>query len=978
MLTIYNSNGQKKVDVPTDDNSTQVKEIQGDNVLTLSFTLYEPVVLEVNDYTLFAGERYWLMEHYRPEQKSTVEWAYSLKMYGIESLLKRFLVLNDTDGQDEAVFTLTAPPREHVQLIVKSINAGMGIGDVWKVGEVEGTDNIVIDYRGKFCHDALREVAEKAGKRAEWWFDGMTVNVVRCERGEEITLGYGKGLTSIGCDTASNVEFYTRLYPLGSTRNIDPERYGHTRLQLPGGIKHVDINVEKFGVWHKFEESAFADIYPKRIGTVSSVRNEEVEDDNGNPYTIFYFKDDGMDFNPNDYEIAHKVKRISFQEGSELAGLGNEEDGTYYFEANYNDQTKEFELITIWPYGDDTQLPNPTLAPKPGDTYILWNIRMPDEYYPLAEEEFKKAVDKYNADNAIDVSRYKAPTDHVYIEDNVVDLYIGRRVRLESSHYFPETGYRASRITKISRQVNLPSAMDIEISDALSVGTMESIAGDVDDAKNYAQQAISSLPDIIKSWENTPPTDSNLFSALRVIREIVQRALSKVNDDSAAGLITFLKGLQSNDIVKVGEFIDSLISGKGIGLFPDGRAQVSSLEVRDSLTVLRLIINEITAMSGDYNFSDAGHIKKVEALEDNTYKLWMEKRTEFDVTNFESEDVLYSIVNNLLTGGQDYYTSWFRILTKNVNDNTLTVVLYPDSDVPGGKNYPPVAGYNVTRRGNAVMPGDNEPMNERAQSWLLSSREGRIMFMQNVFKPVLEDYNYALTVGKLPNIKALEQLPVTTDDVGIVAQTIITENLYQYDYNGDIVPKRVNRGLWSLATAQSDKPYRNVQYEANRPTGTTYTLLEQHTVSHYGCTWGCLIDKTTEEPRWNSPAWVMLEGDPNYRLDFDSTNGWQFFRGQVDTVVTALVSHGNRDITEALMSTTGTEVEWLRDSGNSASDNTWKPSYVDGQKNVIHLTNADMPVGWGQSIRKVKFICRVAIPVGGDSEVIENYIGFKS
>ena len=434
----------------------------------------------------------------------------------------------------------------------------------------------------------------------------------------------------------------------------------------------------------------------------------------------------------------------------------------------------------------------------------------------------------------------------------------------------------------------------------------------------------------------------------------------------------------TNYLLKIGEFIDSLTAGKGIGLFPDGRIQASRLELRDSLTVLRLIINEITAMSGDYNFSDAGHIEKVEALEDNTYKLWMEKRTEFDVTNFKEDDILYSIVNNLLTGGQDYYTSWFRVLAKNVNDNTLTVVLYHDSEVPGGKNYPPVAGYNVTRRGNAVMPGEDEPVNERAQSWLLSSREGRIMFLQNVFKPVLEDYNYALTVGKLPNMKALEQLPVTTDDVGIVAQTIITENLYQYDYNGDIVPKRVNRGLWSLDTAQSDKPYRNVQYEANRPTGTTYTLLEQHTVSHYGCTWGCLIDKTTEEPRWNSPAWVMLEGDPNYRLDFDSTNGWQFFRGQVDTVVTALVSHGNRDITEALMSTTGTEVEWLRDSGNSASDNTWKPSYVDGQKHVIHLTNADMPVGWGQSIRKVKFICRVAIPVGGAIETVENYIGFKS
>ena len=41
----------------------------------------------------------------------------------------------------------------------------------------------------------------------------------------------------------------------------------------------------------------------------------------------------------------------------------------------------------------------------------------------------------------------------------------------------------------------------------------------------------------------------------------------------------------TNYLLKIGEFIDSLTAGKGIGLFPDGRAQVSSLEVRDSLNI---------------------------------------------------------------------------------------------------------------------------------------------------------------------------------------------------------------------------------------------------------------------------------------------------------------------------------------------------------------------------------------------------------
>lgn len=66
----------------------------------------------------------------------------------------------------------------------------------------------------------------------------------------------------------------------------------------------------------------------------------------------------------------------------------------------------------------------------------------------------------------------------------------------------------------------------------------------------------------------------------------------------------------TNYFLTIGEFIDSLIAGKGIGLFPDGRAQVSRLEVRDALVVMRLLINEIQAMAGDFSFSDAGCIER--------------------------------------------------------------------------------------------------------------------------------------------------------------------------------------------------------------------------------------------------------------------------------------------------------------------------------------------------------------------------------
>lgn len=510
LLTVYDSNRQAKAVLSPDDSSTQVKAIQSDNVLTLSFTLYEYVALEVNDYVDFDGERYWLQERYLPDERNTQEWKYDVKFYGIESLMRRFLVLNVVDGDPEPVFTLTAPPREHMALIVKSINDGMGGVTDWKVGRVEGTENVVIDYEGKYCPDALKELAGKV-PGAEWWVEGQTVNLCRCEHGEEVSLAYGKGLTGLSRDKADGAKFYTRLFPVGSSRNIDPEKYGHSRLQLPDGAKYVDVNTEKYGIHHHYEKDAFANIYPRRVGTVTSVRSAQVTDEDGHPFVIWYFRDDTLNFDPNTYELADKVKRVSFQEGGELAGLGEEEDGTYYFEVNFDSDTREFEIITIWPYDDDMQLPGGNLIPKAGDRYILWNIRMPDEYYALAEEEYLTAVNKYNLENAIDVSVYKGPTDHVYVERNKIDLYPGRRVRLESAEYFPETGFRSSRITKITRKVALPSQVDLEIGDALSTGVMESLKGSIEEVRNYTKTAGSNLPDIIRSWDNTLPTDNNLF-----------------------------------------------------------------------------------------------------------------------------------------------------------------------------------------------------------------------------------------------------------------------------------------------------------------------------------------------------------------------------------------------------------------------------------------------------------------------------------
>lgn len=647
LLTVYDSNRQAKAVLSPDDSSTQVKAIQSDNVLTLSFTLYGHVALEVNDYVDFEGERYWLQERYLPDERSRQEWKYDVKFYGIESLMRRFLVLNVVDGDPEPVFTLTAPPREHVALIVKSINDGMGGVTDWKVGRVEGTENVVIDYEGKYCPDALKELAGKV-PGAEWWVEGQTVNLCRCEHGEEVTLAYGKGLTGLSRDKADGAKFYTRLFPIGSSRNIDPEKYGHSRLQLPDGAKYVDVDTDKYGIHHHYEKDAFAAIYPRRVGTVTSVRSAQVTDEDGNPFVIWYFRDDTLNFDPNAYELAGKVKRVSFQEGGELAGLGEEEDGTYYFEVNFDSDTREFEIITIWPYDDDTQLPGDRLVPKAGDRYILWNIRMPDEYYALAEEEYLTAVNRYNAENAVDVSVYKGPTDHVYVERNGIDLYPGRRVRLESTEYFPETGYRLSRITKITRKVALPSQVDLEIGDALSTGVMESLKGSIEEVRNYTRTAGADLPDIIRSWEGTLPTDNNLFSARRSQAEFI----SKKKADRAKKKITFEEGvgigpeenghidgkgnaglltLVVREFLRSPKFVDGLL-GEGWRLWMEdalSHLTIDKLTVRQVMVVLELLVEKVRSVGGQLCVSAANGKIKTAVPEDGFYKITFEQANTF-------------------------------------------------------------------------------------------------------------------------------------------------------------------------------------------------------------------------------------------------------------------------------------------------------------------------------------------------------------
>ena len=716
-LKIYDKRNRLRTTLVPDSSSTHHEEVGGDDYLSVSLDSQECVTLELNDWTVWEGRKFWCVETYTPKQTGRRKWTYSVKLYGAASLIKQALMLNT---EDSPVFSYTATAREHVALVVKNLNRWMGGITDWKVGKVEATGNIVVDYsEGLYGNDALKKIADEAGM--EWWIEGMTVNVCRCERGDEVTLGYGNGLLSIERDSADNVKFFTRLFPIGSSRNIDAEKYGSSRLLLPSRATYVERNTE-LGIVEHFEQTAFQDIYPRRTGKVSSVRKETKKGDDGKPFDIYYFTDGEMNFDPNEYEIGGLVKRVTFQTG-QLAGLGNDEDGEHYFEVNYNSETREFELITIWPYDDDTQVPGGVLEPKAEDTYILWNVRMPDEYYPIAEEEYATAVEKYMDEHCLDKSVYKCSTDYVALKKRGVVPCMGQRVRLESDRFFA-SGYRESRITVVDQKLERPTEADIEISDVLSQTTQSRMADEIENVRSEVKANTVELPDVIRSWDTTLPTDNNLFSARRNEQEF----LSRKRNDRTKGRITFEQGVvfgeEENgfvdgkgnaelltavvkELLSSGDYSGGGLTDRGwkLGMDEDRLSHliVDKLTVRQVMNMFELLINKVRSVGGQICVSAAnGKIKTVEEQGDY-YLISFEQKNMF---------VRHDLVRCQTFTGTDLRSYWVEVADVTTDGIVVTKEEFEGVEPKAGDECVLMGNTAVENRQNLVLISateDGEP-----------------------------------------------------------------------------------------------------------------------------------------------------------------------------------------------------------------------------------------------------------------------------
>ena len=610
-LKIYDKANNLRLTASPNSSSSVTEEIGGECSVSASFTHTEYVPLDVDDYIEVEGVRYKVKSRYRPKQKNTQTYEYSVKFYAPIHDAEDTLMLFQ-EGGTTSEFSYDGGPREHLQLWIDNMNRRAG-GNLWSIGTVITAENKVIDYRNVKCWDAAfgsNGIAATFG--TEMWADGYVINLCKAERGEVVELGYLQGLTNLAQEDNGEVKFFTRLFPLGSTRNIDATKYGYSRLQLPSREIYVDKNVDLYGVKEETEEAAFAEIYPQYVGTISSVRTEEKTSEEGRKYTVYYFKDNGMNWNPKDYEIPDLDYMLQFQTG-ELAGRGT--DGS--FQAAWHEDTREWEIINVYP-DDTTQIPGGVIIPNPGDKYIPWNFSMPQEYITAAEQAYKLAVDDFLNTYSFDPNKYTGTTDRNYIEKNNTPLRIGWNVRLLSEQYFGSTGgYKDTRITKVQRKLNDLCQATITCSDEVGSGWKSSVDNSLNSLRyEVARQAEQYVYDVIRSFDEKTPSDKNIFSALKSLKT----HLRKDAPDRTEFLMKLLGGIISPFLTST-DFVTGMM-GAGMSFSSEEGGEsvgwIDKLYVRKKaiLQLLSIMETELAGASMMFNSSGArATITKVERID---------------------------------------------------------------------------------------------------------------------------------------------------------------------------------------------------------------------------------------------------------------------------------------------------------------------------------------------------------------------------
>lgn len=298
--------------------------------------------------------------------------------------------------------------------------------------------------------------------------------------------------------------------------------------------------------------------------------------------------------------------------------------------------------------------------------------------------------------------------------------------------------------------------------------------------------------------------------------------LSKIEDDEARGLITFLAGIN----VKIKAVIQKLIAedatfSKEISskdyvqnllgwlITPEGHIDAKSLRLRDFLEVPELRYNRVSIVSGEeWNAPGGGIIESVDAA-NKTVHLKLEPG---EVSQVEIDDICKGVFNN----DTGFQTAYFRI-TEKIDNSSFKYVLR------SGYTFNPCKAMHFVAYGNFTNA-------ERQKSCY--STQNYIRFLKGVNNWEITKEMIAMQLGDLSNLK-LFGIDMSGHSA-YLNRVYMTGTIRQISSDGVTeVPVPAFKGEWKSGT---------------------YWYYDE--VTHNGSTWICIESTTTQEPSDSSTDWL--------------------------------------------------------------------------------------------------------------------------
>lgn len=298
--------------------------------------------------------------------------------------------------------------------------------------------------------------------------------------------------------------------------------------------------------------------------------------------------------------------------------------------------------------------------------------------------------------------------------------------------------------------------------------------------------------------------------------------LSKIEDDEARGLITFLAGIN----VKIKAVIQKLIAedatfSKEISskdyvqnllgwlITPEGHIDAKSLRLRDFLEVPELRYNRVSIVSGEeWNAPGGGIIESVDAA-NKTVHLKLEPG---EVSQVEVDDICKGVFNN----DTGFQTAYFRI-TEKIDNSSFKYVLR------SGYTFNPCKAMHFVAYGNFTNA-------ERQKSCY--STQNYIRFLKGVNNWEITKDMIAMQLGDLSNLK-LFGIDMSGHSA-YLNRVYMTGTIRQISSDGVTeVPVPAFKGEWKSGT---------------------YWYYDE--VTHNGSTWICIESTTMQEPSDSSTDWL--------------------------------------------------------------------------------------------------------------------------